>query len=763
MKDGWNGFPFLNAMFVNRRSNSEDGWFFVVLVILVPCFVLTVALFLRVESPYAIFLLSSFWTIMGVFMIYAVLIIALEVQGCFMLARNGRKEMSKLHAFIEVIKIRSTQLFSIKRNLSETEKKKDLSSNHIPICLRRAYQPVLRKVHEIQEVAQVNPHFSHDTPHLLYFCCLRNRGYQGRFSTKQLLTATLCFIISLLVVLLLSISFLVWAESTKVLLGISAVICGIICLGFIIPLFRDLVKILKRRKEDKKERGNGIQLKYLNNRKKKSLYVVATPKKWLSILLIFSAFLVFFLIPLVSFFMLGIWGFALIFLLSVIISVIRRIFYLKGFIEHKGEVAFRELGSNNSPTSSRQVYLLLKSIVKPRRGYDLLAFLIFVAAVFFVLSAGTIAVEGVQGDGSQPPVLLGTASLDSHYVPASDAVFQYHSCSFAKVDSIEKQLPKDWGLLDFAFLSQIAYTNFAETQQVVDHWFGPDRVWFISPENVSELNPFDEKSVESSVVLKLFAVKPVDAHSETVYVVSVRGTVNAIDTLIDALLWMPAVAMQVLRAILPFGYSLNSMFPSLITYMSLNNAIPTDHLSYATDVNNFVRGLKNTFPNSSIVITGHSLGGGVSAIAGASNQIPAITFSAPNARLSHELFGITLENIDLYNYNIIPERDIFPRADDPPIGFENIKCRSNVNKGPIPCHSIARTSCEIMYTCGSGNRPPFQSCSTDYGYSKPVVNSSFVYPSRSPTISPETHSPTSIPAVVTASPQTASPTTNSTN
>lgn len=36
------------------------------------------------------------------------------------------------------------------------------------------------------------------------------------------------------------------------------------------------------------------------------------------------------------------------------------------------------------------------------------------------------------------------------------------------------------------------------------------------------------------------------------------------------------------------------------------------------------------------------------------------------------------------------------------------------------CHTALRSLCEIIFTCGSGNRPVICECVTDFGYPEPV-------------------------------------------
>ena len=49
-----------------------------------------------------------------------------------------------------------------------------------------------------------------------------------------------------------------------------------------------------------------------------------------------------------------------------------------------------------------------------------------------------------------------------------------------------------------------------------------------------------------------------------------------------------------------------------------------------------------------MVLTGHSLGGGVGAIVSARQQVPAVIFSGPNAVLSRLKFNVTEEQLNAW-------------------------------------------------------------------------------------------------------------------
>mmetsp|Transcript_14820 Transcript_14820/g.19332 ORF Transcript_14820/g.19332 Transcript_14820/m.19332 type:complete len:84 (+) Transcript_14820:3126-3377(+) len=57
---------------------------------------------------------------------------------------------------------------------------------------------------------------------------------------------------------------------------------------------------------------------------------------------------------------------------------------------------------------------------------------------------------------------------------------------------------------------------------------------------------------------------------------------------------------------------------------------------------------------------------------------------------------------------------------------QEISCRADLN-GFIDCHSILRTVCELLYTCGSGDRPVPKQCFCDFGYDYPVSNENVPY------------------------------------
>lgn len=109
---------------------------------------------------------------------------------------------------------------------------------------------------------------------------------------------------------------------------------------------------------------------------------------------------------------------------------------------------------------------------------------------------------------------------------------------------------------------------------------------------------------------------------------------------------------------------------------------------------------KPRYENYQVILTGHSLGGGVAAIVGARLQALAVTFSSPGVVLSRRKFGVTLREISQYVVNIKPEGDLVPLVDVQGVKAQSIVCSANRLK--YSCHSILSTIAEIEGTCQQG-------------------------------------------------------------
>lgn len=98
-----------------------------------------------------------------------------------------------------------------------------------------------------------------------------------------------------------------------------------------------------------------------------------------------------------------------------------------------------------------------------------------------------------------------------------------------------------------------------------------------------------------------------------------------------------------------------------------------------------------------LLLTGHSLGGGVSQVVAARVKGIAVVFSAPGVVLSRKKFKVTLQEIDNRAFNICPVGDLVPLIDTQGVKAQQIRC--SPDRLSYYCHSILHTIDEIEASC----------------------------------------------------------------
>lgn len=105
-----------------------------------------------------------------------------------------------------------------------------------------------------------------------------------------------------------------------------------------------------------------------------------------------------------------------------------------------------------------------------------------------------------------------------------------------------------------------------------------------------------------------------------------------------------------------------------------------------------------------MITTGHSLGGVLAAMVGATTSSPALAFSPPGEDFNVERFGFAPESFQRNVVLVQPIRDVVPRVDGQLGLRQQISCSSF---DPGECHHIARSQCELVRICGDprGRKP----------------------------------------------------------
>ena len=112
-------------------------------------------------------------------------------------------------------------------------------------------------------------------------------------------------------------------------------------------------------------------------------------------------------------------------------------------------------------------------------------------------------------------------------------------------------------------------------------------------------------------------------------------------------------------------------------------------LSYYKVTTQFLNDFKG---NYNLTVTGASLGGGMAIISGAQAHVPAVGISGLGAEFIRNTVQptITLEDINEYTFNFIPDRDIIARVGGRPRQHQEADCSAKFSESLNGCHSMFR-------------------------------------------------------------------------
>jgi len=333
--------------------------------------------------------------------------------------------------------------------------------------------------------------------------------------------------------------------------------------------------------------------------------------------------------------------------------------------------------------------------------------------IFFVVIAllAVLESESSQNDPSSDPTTAMT--LVDGYIYQPQPHLPYPTCV----------LKKGFGgnifeLSDFAFLSGLAYKTDDFATEALNKWFGEG----VATNNVELIEEFKnsegygEYGFGSAVSYKLITF------TDGGGVLTIRGTQTAWDLMADAQLWISAILFQGLRSLLPLSELFTPILHHMVWIVTQLESKSITKVSYYRETRGFVDYLKEVKGFERLLVTGHSLGGGLAIITGAESNTSVVAISGPNAMLSRDSFipPVTVENLNTLTFNVIPARDPVAKIDDKARLYQNINCTAAPNN-IAGCHAITRSLCEIQYTCGTGDRPVLCECVLDYGYPEPSL------------------------------------------
>ncbi|GLD93275.1 hypothetical protein PINS_up001867 [Pythium insidiosum] len=238
-------------------------------------------------------------------------------------------------------------------------------------------------------------------------------------------------------------------------------------------------------------------------------------------------------------------------------------------------------------------------------------------------------------------------------------------------------------VLDLALLADAAYGSTAATQ------------------DASLLNRFNGTQLDDWRVVSRSNASEHQVWMEIYFarlnmtVVAVRGTASAADALEDLHYWFGISIMQAVNVFVPFLKQLPRDF--VVTLLSMKILSKLMPAPVFTPLMDHVARVKERVGSDHLVITGHSLGGALAAVAGAKTQTRAVSFSGPGLLYSRGRFGVEESDVRDYVLTLKPQKDIVPQVDELGGMVQELRCWE---KSPMACHSTETHMCELQSACG---------------------------------------------------------------
>jgi len=308
-----------------------------------------------------------------------------------------------------------------------------------------------------------------------------------------------------------------------------------------------------------------------------------------------------------------------------------------------------------------------------------------------------------------------TAWYNRHHRPGG-AVSPYPVCEMRWGSTNTYGLPS-LTILDMAALSHYAYASSTHTDLLHEY----TRASFKRDVEVVYVNDFSE-------IPRLVATRfpPEESGQNGTVVLAVKGTTDVREIFTDAGFWTGIAVMQVVNFMAPV---LNNLPSSFIAKMLDVFQIPSAKQTQSGIINRIQEKLvelQALYPADDIVLTGHSMGGGLAEIVSAQMGMPAVVFSGLGNEYSREKFDYTMRGIYRNVVGVIPDSDRVPRVDQHVDMSQHIQCvgPDGFPRNPLACHAVFTSACELWRVCGDVKLRDWRGlCLEDKNPSgRPVVN-----------------------------------------
>jgi len=182
-----------------------------------------------------------------------------------------------------------------------------------------------------------------------------------------------------------------------------------------------------------------------------------------------------------------------------------------------------------------------------------------------------------------------------------------------------------------------------------------------------------------------------------VRVLAIRGTLTKDDVLADAHLLAPIAVMQFFNGIVPLLQVVPTRaIRDVIAFFNMHRWFGEPRIW--ADVVKAAEQLKKQCEEDGyqLIITGHSLGGVLAAIAAARVNAPSLAFSPPGVFFTIQRFMLTATDFERTLVTIQPHHDLVPKVDVQVGLTQMIDCDQNF----ATCHTLGQTAKTLFARCG---------------------------------------------------------------
>ena len=334
------------------------------------------------------------------------------------------------------------------------------------------------------------------------------------------------------------------------------------------------------------------------------------------------------------------------------------------------------------------VYICFRGCRRPSGEYFIIkkrfAFLFIIAYLAVLILAITSRAHCSDKDCYFPPLsnMNDTKTNEYNFTDRERISHLYPICGTSWT-------PLLLNVADMAYLSYVAYqTNWNKPNltQAINSYFGDRRgqwnVTFMSQENPRFYHLFEA--------------------TEGVHIVSIRGTRTTREWIENLKLWSEIISYQVTSVALPVqrfplsfvtSYVWAASFLERLLHHNCEDFAFTSVESYLKE--HVINGTSHQ--KTSVLLTGHSMGGGLAKIIGSRLKLPAVSFSSPGEVYIHSKVGFTLDDLHRHTTSVVSRNDVVTWADRHGGLVQYIGCNAS---SYVQCHSIVNTYCELKKGCG---------------------------------------------------------------